>query len=84
MAYYQVRKRFGQHFLRDQNIIERIITTFDPKPGEKIIEIGPGKGALTIPLLHQQHELDVVEVGQREMGGLGELGAHETRAFGKH
>jgi 16S rRNA (adenine1518-N6/adenine1519-N6)-dimethyltransferase len=62
MAYYQVRKRFGQHFLRDQNIIERIITTFDPKPGEKIIEIGPGKGALTIPLLHQHHELDVVEV----------------------
>ena len=56
------RKRFSQHFLHDQNVIERILTTFNPKPGEKIIEIGPGKGALTIPLLQQQHELEVVEV----------------------
>jgi len=59
---YQSRKRFGQHFLHDQNVIEHIVTAFDPKPGEKIIEIGPGKGALTIPLLKQQQELDVVEV----------------------
>ena len=56
------RKRFGQHFLVDQTIVERIVRAIDPQPGERIVEIGPGKGALTIPLLSSIGQLDVVEV----------------------
>ena len=56
------RRRFGQHFLKDANIVERIIRAIDPRPGEGIVEIGPGRGALTLPLLRRTGELDVVEV----------------------
>ena len=57
-----VRRRFGQHFLKDAAVIERIIRAIDPRFGERIVEIGPGKGALTIPLLQSAGELDVVEI----------------------
>ena len=57
-----VRRRFGQHFLRDAHIVERLIQAIDPRPGERIVEIGPGKGALTLPLLRKTGTLDVVEV----------------------
>ena len=57
-----VRRRFGQHFLRDAATVDRIIRAIDPRPGEGIVEIGPGKGALTLPLLRRTGELDVVEV----------------------
>ena len=57
-----VRRRFGQHFLKDAAVIERIIRAIDPRPGERIVEIGPGRGALTLPLLRSAGELDVVEV----------------------
>ena len=57
-----VRKRFGQHFLHDPTIIERIIRAIDPRPGARIVEIGPGRGALTLPLLRKVGKLDVVEV----------------------
>lgn len=57
-----VRRRFGQHFLRDANVVERIIRAIEPRPGDGIVEIGPGRGALTLPLLHRTGELDVVEV----------------------
>ena len=56
------RKRFGQHFLADQTVVERIVRAIDPRPGDRIVEIGPGKGALTIPLLGSTGQLDVVEV----------------------
>ena len=42
-----VRKRFGQHFLHDEAVIARIVQAIDPQPGERIVEIGPGRGALT-------------------------------------
>ena len=45
------RKRFGQNFLVDDQIINRIISTINPKNNEIIVEIGPGKGALTLPIL---------------------------------
>ena len=57
-----VRERFGQHFLIDESVVERIIRAIDPHPGERIVEIGPGKGALTLPLLSSLGQLDVVEV----------------------
>ena len=59
---HPVRRRFGQHFLVDETVVERIIRAIDPRPGERIVEIGPGKGALTIPLLSSIGRLDVVEV----------------------
>jgi len=54
-------KRFGQHFLTDPNIIKRIITSFNPRSDETIIEIGPGTGALTDQLVEQAGQLIAVE-----------------------
>jgi 16S rRNA (adenine1518-N6/adenine1519-N6)-dimethyltransferase len=45
------RKRFGQHFLTDTALIDAIVDLIDPQPGETLIEIGPGLGAMTLPLL---------------------------------
>lgn len=56
------RKRFGQHFLHDSQIIERIVAAIAPKPGQHLVEIGPGRGALTLPLLDQGCQLDVIEL----------------------
>ena len=58
----QVRKRFGQHFLHDRNVVRRIVDTIAPAPGERIVEIGPGRGALTWDLLERAKELDVIEI----------------------
>jgi 16S rRNA (adenine1518-N6/adenine1519-N6)-dimethyltransferase len=56
------RKRFGQNFLHDHNIIYNIISSIQPKPDEHWVEIGPGLGALTEPLLKLGLHLDVVEL----------------------
>ena len=56
------RKRFGQNFLVDDQIINRIISTINPKNNEIIVEIGPGKGALTIPILELLDHLNVIEI----------------------
>ena len=56
------RKRFGQNFLVDDQIINRIISTINPKNNEIIVEIGPGKGALTIPILEHLDHLNVIEI----------------------
>jgi 16S rRNA (adenine1518-N6/adenine1519-N6)-dimethyltransferase len=58
----QVRKRFGQHFLHDRNVVRRIVDAIAPLPGERIVEIGPGRGALTWDLLERAKELDVIEI----------------------
>lgn len=57
-----VRKRFGQHFLHDPGVIRRIIDTVAPVPGERIVEVGPGRGALTWGLLERAKRLDVIEI----------------------
>jgi 16S rRNA (adenine1518-N6/adenine1519-N6)-dimethyltransferase len=57
-----VRKRFGQHFLHDRNVIRRIIDSISPCPGERVVEIGPGRGALTWDLLQRAGSLDVIEI----------------------
>ena len=76
----QARKRFGQHFLHDQRIIERILGLIDPQPGQNLLEIGPGRGALTYPLLQRCKKLtaveldrDLVPILQRESARFGEL-----------
>lgn len=55
------RKRFGQHFLHDNSVIQRIIAAINPSDAHTLIEIGPGRGALTFPLLQQVEHLHVVE-----------------------
>jgi 16S rRNA (adenine1518-N6/adenine1519-N6)-dimethyltransferase len=57
-----VRKRFGQHFLHDPGVIRRIIEAVAPCVGERIVEIGPGRGALTWDLLRRANALDVIEI----------------------
>lgn len=59
---HRARKRFGQNFLSDPGIIHRIIQSINPKPGEHIIEIGPGLGALTCPILKIVNQMDVIEL----------------------
>lgn len=56
------RKRFGQHFLHDKHVIQRIVDAVNPKPGEHIVEIGPGQGALTLPILKIAEYMDVIEL----------------------
>jgi len=56
------RKRFGQNFLVDNQIINKIISTINPKNNEIIVEIGPGKGALTLPILEHLNHLNVIEI----------------------
>jgi 16S rRNA (adenine1518-N6/adenine1519-N6)-dimethyltransferase len=56
------RKRYGQHFLHDAAIIERIIASVAPRPDQALLEIGPGHGALTGSLLAAAGTLDVVEI----------------------
>ncbi len=56
------RARLGQHFLHDQEVIERSLAAISPRPGEAFVEIGPGRGALTLPLLARTGELDVIEI----------------------
>jgi len=57
-----VRKRFGQHFLHDRGVISRIVGAVAPVPGERLVEIGPGRGALTWDLLQRASSLDVIEI----------------------
>jgi 16S rRNA (adenine1518-N6/adenine1519-N6)-dimethyltransferase len=57
-----VRKRFGQHFLHDPGVIRRILDSISPAPEDRMVEIGPGTGALTWGLLQRVPSLDVIEI----------------------
>ncbi len=59
---HQARKRFGQHFLSDQAIIEAIVREIAPAPGQFVVEIGPGLAALTQPLVERLGHLTVIEL----------------------
>ena len=56
------RKRFGQHFLADAGIVDAIVRAIDPRPGEAMVEIGPGLAALTQPLVERLGKLMVIEL----------------------
>ena len=56
------RKRFGQHFLADESIIHAIVREIAPKPGQPMVEIGPGLAALTQPLVERLGHLTVIEL----------------------
>ncbi|MGX5659676.1 16S rRNA (adenine(1518)-N(6)/adenine(1519)-N(6))-dimethyltransferase RsmA [Castellaniella ginsengisoli] len=59
---HQARKRFGQHFLADESVVDAIVRAIDPRPGDAMVEIGPGLSALTAPLLDRLDRLTVVEL----------------------
>lgn len=56
------RKRFAQNFLLDDKIVDRIIATIAPKKDDNLLEIGPGQGAITLPLLAKVNQLNVIEI----------------------
>ena len=87
-APHRARKRFGQHFLHDAGVIARIVAAIDPQPGQRLIEIGPGLGALTFPLLARCQRLEAVELDRdvipkliERAQGRGELLVHEADAL---
>ena len=66
------RKRFGQHFLHDPGVLKRIIEAIDPAPGDAVVEIGPGEGALTRPLLERTGRLTAIEIDRDLAAALAE------------
>ncbi len=62
MAQHIARKRFGQHFLTDRAVIDAIVDLIRPEPGEALVEIGPGLGAMTDPLVARCQRLTVIEL----------------------
>jgi 16S rRNA (adenine1518-N6/adenine1519-N6)-dimethyltransferase len=82
---HKARKRFGQNFLTDTSVIDRIIQSINPQANEKLVEIGPGLGALTCPLMKKLGKLDVVELDRdiipklrMNCGLTGELNIHNV------
>ncbi|WP_432468922.1 16S rRNA (adenine(1518)-N(6)/adenine(1519)-N(6))-dimethyltransferase RsmA [Agarivorans sp. Z349TD_8] len=59
---HRARKRFGQNFLNNDSVISQIVATIYPQPGENLVEIGPGLGALTAPVANAAGQLQVVEL----------------------
>ncbi|GAB3104259.1 16S rRNA (adenine(1518)-N(6)/adenine(1519)-N(6))-dimethyltransferase RsmA [Lysobacter terrae] len=55
------KKHLGQHFLHERGIIAKIVQAVNPQPGDRLVEIGPGQGAITFPLLDRHGELTVIE-----------------------
>jgi len=58
----KTRRRFGQHFLHDPAVLKRIVEAIDPARGDLVVEIGPGEGALTRPLLERLDRLTAIEI----------------------
>lgn len=86
------RKRFGQHFLHDPGVIARIVAAIDPQPDDPMLEIGPGLGAITLPLLQRLRHLHAVEIDRDAIShlkditrepavGRGKLEIHEADAL---
>ncbi|WP_129774979.1 16S rRNA (adenine(1518)-N(6)/adenine(1519)-N(6))-dimethyltransferase RsmA [Peristeroidobacter soli] len=76
---HQARKRFGQHFLHDPGVIGRIVAAIAPQPQDRMVEIGPGLGALTVPLLARLNELHAVEIDRDAIRHLQEITGNDPR-----
>jgi 16S rRNA (adenine1518-N6/adenine1519-N6)-dimethyltransferase len=61
-TWHTPRKRFGQHFLHDPRVLARIVDAVSPSPDDFLVEIGPGEGALTAPLIERAGKLQAIEV----------------------
>ncbi|MBP6096792.1 MAG: 16S rRNA (adenine(1518)-N(6)/adenine(1519)-N(6))-dimethyltransferase, partial [Methyloversatilis sp.] len=87
MEEHRARKRFGQNFLVDGNIIRNIVSAIDPQPGQLMVEIGPGLGAMTRPLSARLDRLHVIEIDRdlaarlREGDLAGRLEIHQQDAL---
>ncbi|NOX10005.1 MAG: 16S rRNA (adenine(1518)-N(6)/adenine(1519)-N(6))-dimethyltransferase RsmA [Gammaproteobacteria bacterium] len=77
------RKRFGQNFLHDPGVIQHIVHAINPHAGQSIIEIGPGQGAITRPLLQRCKQLTVIELDRDLIAGLETLNddIHQLRIY---
>ena len=73
------RKRFGQNFLHERGVIDRIVTAIDPQADDALIEIGPGHGALTDPLLARVNRLRVIEIDYDLIAALEARAVREPR-----
>jgi 16S rRNA (adenine1518-N6/adenine1519-N6)-dimethyltransferase len=69
------KKRFGQHFLADEGVIAAIVRAIGPRPGDALVEIGPGLGAMTQPLLERAGALTVIELDRDLAARLRDSGA---------
>jgi 16S rRNA (adenine1518-N6/adenine1519-N6)-dimethyltransferase len=84
----RAKKRLGQHFLTDRHYLDRIVAAIAPQPGEAMVEIGPGPGALTERLAQAVRPLHVVEIDRdlaaslRERFGPQGVVVHEADALG--
>lgn len=83
---HQARKRFGQHFLVDEGVIHQIIAGIRPATHDHVIEIGPGLGAMTLPLLKSLESMSVVEIDRDlvkmwRSKNLSQLVIHESDAL---
>lgn len=67
MALHKPLKKYGQNYLVDNNIIEKIVKEFDIKINDKVLEIGPGEGALTSKLVNLTNNLTIVEIDIRKI-----------------
>lgn len=86
--YPKARKRFGQNFLHDQSIIDDIVSAIDAQATQHLVEIGPGRGALTLPLIQSCDYLDVVELDrdlipllEKQLTSFDNLNIHEADAL---
>lgn len=85
---HQAKKSFGQNFLSDEFIIEQIVRLIDPKPEDHLVEIGPGFGAITLPLLPLVAKIDAIELDRdvipllkKKSEGKGDLVIHQQDAL---
>ncbi len=85
---HKAKKRFGQNFLHDKRIIGRIVSSINPRPDENIVEIGPGLGAMTLPVLECCKKLTAIELDRSLIENLqvitapvGELILHQGDAL---
>lgn len=76
---HQARKRFGQNFLHDQRVIEKIVRAVNPRRDDNLVEIGPGLAALTAPLIAEVDHLNVVELDRDLAAGLPARVPHPER-----
>ena len=88
MNAHRPRKRFGQHFLSDPGVIDAIVRAIDPQPGDTIVEIGPGHGAITEPLAKKAGKLHCIELDRdlaaalrRRFGASERVSIHEADAL---
>jgi 16S rRNA (adenine1518-N6/adenine1519-N6)-dimethyltransferase len=85
---HKARKRFGQNFLHDAGVIDKILRSIRAKPDDRLLEIGPGQGALTAGLLNSGARLDVIELDKdlvpilnHQFGGKPNFSLHQGDAL---